>query len=169
VTEPWELERRQIVRRSLDDTFAFFADPWNLEAITPPWLRFRITDAESPLHEGARLAYRLRLLGVPIRWLTEITRWEPPHTFTDLQVRGPYALWEHTHTFAPVPGGTEVRDLVRYCIPLGRVGSLSQRLFVRRLLDAIFDYRAERLRRLIDAGAGPDASPETPGRPRDSL
>lgn len=168
MSEAWELERTQLVRRSAADTFAFFANPWNLEAITPPWLRFRIAEAEVPLHQGALLAYRLRLFGVPIRWQTEITRWEPPHTFTDVQIRGPYALWEHTHTFSAVRGGTQVHDLVRYRIPLGPVGAVSRRLIVRRWLDAIFDYRAQRLGELLDEGAGPDASPETPGRPRGS-
>jgi ligand-binding SRPBCC domain-containing protein len=168
VTNAWKLERTQLVRRSPEDTFAFFADPWNLEAITPPWLRFRITDAEAPLHQGALLAYRLRLFGLPIRWRTEIARWEPPRTFTDIQIRGPYALWEHTHTFAAVPGGTEVHDLVRYRIPLGPLGAASRHVFVRRWLDAIFDYRATRLREVLEEGAGPDASPETPGRPRGS-
>ena len=162
VSRTWTLERTQVVRRDLEDTFAFFADPWNLEAITPPWLRFRITEAEAPLHEGVLLAYRLRLFGLPIRWRTEIAGWEPPHAFVDRQLSGPYALWEHTHTFTPVEQGTEVRDVVRYRIPLGALGALAQRVFVRRWLDAIFDYRATRLRELLEVGAGRTSPPVRP-------
>ena len=162
MSRTWTLERTQLVRRDLDDTFAFFADPWNLEAITPPWLRFRITEAQAPLDAGALLAYRLRLFGLPIRWRTEICRWEPPDAFTDRQLSGPYALWEHTHTFTAVAGGTEVHDRVRYRIPLGPLGALAQRLLVRRWLDAIFDYRAERLRELLEVGAGRTSPPNRP-------
>ena len=169
----WELERTQRIRRSPDETFAFFADPWNLEAITPPWLRFRITEAEAPLHEGALLAYRLHLFAVPIHWRTQIARWQPPRTFTDVQLSGPYALWEHTHRFAPVTGGTEVYDHVRYRIPFGPLGTAAQRFLVRRWLDEIFDYRAARLRELLEEGASrtaaqlpPDARLELPASGR---
>jgi ligand-binding SRPBCC domain-containing protein len=148
-----ELERRQVVSRPLAATFAFFADPRNLELVTPPWLRFRIDAAPRELHEGARIRYRLRLFGIPLEWEAEIVQWQPPRTFVDRQARGPYRLWTHTHRFAAVGDETEVYDHVLYRVPGGPVGP---RRLVRRWLDEIFDYRAARLAELLapPQGAG---------------
>jgi ligand-binding SRPBCC domain-containing protein len=146
----FELERSQVVPRDLDDTFAFFADPWNLEAITPPWLRFRILVAPRHLRRGSRLRYRLRLCGFPIDWSTEISDWRPPRTFTDTQIAGPYLLWVHTHRFAPVTGGTELYDHVRYRVPGGPLAPTVRVVLVRRWLERIFDFRARRLAQLLE-------------------
>ena len=143
------LERMQVVPRTVDETFAFFATPANLEALTPPWLRFRIVSAPAELEAGSRLRYRLRLFGVPIRWLTEITAWHPPRGFTDLQLAGPYPLWEHSHRFTAVEGGTEVYDVVRYRVSGGPLAPLVDRLLVARWLRDIFDYRRDRLTELL--------------------
>jgi hypothetical protein len=143
------LERSQVVAAGPEEAFAFFADPRNLEAITPPWLRFRIVAAPERLERGSFLRYRLRLFGVPIRWRTEIVDWRPPRSFTDVQLSGPYPLWEHTHRLSPAPGGTEIYDLVRYRLHGGALAPLVRRLAVGRWLDEIFDYRAERMRELL--------------------
>ena len=143
------LERTQAVSVPVEEAFAFFANPWNLEAITPPWLRFRIVEAPARLERGSHLRYRLRLFGVPVRWHTEIVDWRPPRSFTDLQLSGPYPLWEHTHRLSPAPVGTEIYDLVRYRTPGGPLAPLVRRVAVRRWLDEIFAYRAERLRELL--------------------
>jgi ligand-binding SRPBCC domain-containing protein len=87
---------------------------------------------------------------VPVRWLTEIRSWQPPRSFTDVQLSGPYSVWEHTHRFTEVEGGTEVYDHVRYGIPLGPLGAAARRLGVRAWLDEIFDYRSRRLRELLE-------------------
>lgn len=142
------LERTQVLPRPADEVFAFFADAWNLEAITPDWLRFRIVEAPDRLERGSIVRYRLRLFGIPIQWNTEILEWREPRTFTDLQVRGPYPLWLHTHRFTPVPGGTEVYDAVRYRVPGGPLAGSIGRI-VSRWLDGIFDYRRERLEELL--------------------
>jgi ligand-binding SRPBCC domain-containing protein len=143
--EDFSLERTQVVPRTLAETFSFFADPSNLEAITPGWLRFRILEAPERIQRGSRLRYRLSLFGVPIGWRAEITEWLPPRTFTDTQVAGPYSLWVHAHRFAHVAGGTEIHDHVRYRIPGAALAVLPQRLFVRAWLDEIFDFRAAEL------------------------
>ena len=145
----FSLERTQVLRRSPEEVFGFFSDPWNLEAITPPWLRFRILDAPARLERGSLLRYRLRLFGVPLGWRTEIAQWQPPRSFTDVQVAGPYPYWEHTHRFRPVTGGTEVYDHVRYRVPGGPIAAPLERLLVRRRLEEIFDYRRERLAVLL--------------------
>jgi ligand-binding SRPBCC domain-containing protein len=137
------LERRQRVPVPAERAFAFFSDARNLEAITPPWLRFRVlTPGAIEMRPDALIEYRLRLHGIPLSWLTRIEVWEPPHRFVDVQLNGPYALWEHTHTFAPDGADAVViSDRVRYALPLGRLGELARRLFVRRDLDRIFDHR----------------------------
>jgi hypothetical protein len=145
----YALERTQLVPVPVAEAFAFFANPWNLEAITPPWLRFRIVEAPARLERGSCLRYRLRIFGVPVRWHTEIVDWRPPRSFTDLQLSGPYPLWEHTHRLSPAGGGTEIYDLVRYRAPGGPLAALVRRLAVAGWLDDIFDYRASRLRELL--------------------
>jgi ligand-binding SRPBCC domain-containing protein len=143
------LERTQVVPVSIARAFAFFSDPWNLAAITPTWLRFEIVAAPHELEQGALLLYRLRLFGVPIRWRTRIEEWRPPHGFTDVQLQGPYRVWEHTHRLTAVPGGTEIYDHVRYRLPFEPLASLIAPYTVRRWLDAIFDYRAQRIELLL--------------------
>lgn len=138
------LERDQSVPLGVEEAFSFYGDPANLERITPPWLRFRVLDPRpASLSAGARLEYSLVLHRFPVRWITEIRSWEPPHRFVDFQVKGPYALWEHTHTFEPVDGGTLIADQVRYAIPYGPLGALAHVAFVRRDLRRIFDYRRD--------------------------
>jgi ligand-binding SRPBCC domain-containing protein len=150
------LHREQRLPGTPGEVFRFFADARNLEAITPPLLRFRVLSPAPPeLREGALLRYRLRLRGLPLRWDTVISQWAPPHRFVDVQVRGPYALWHHTHVFAPTAdGGTLMTDTVRYAVGFGPVGALAHRAFVARDLRTIFDYRAARVPALLASGRG---------------
>jgi ligand-binding SRPBCC domain-containing protein len=143
------LERTQLVPVELEDAFAFFSQARNLEAITPAWLRFEVLSAPEELRYGSLIHYRLELCRIPIHWLTRIATWQPPRSFVDEQIAGPYPLWEHTHRFSPVAGGTEIYDHVRYRMPGGLLASLVQRPFVGRWLEQIFDYRAERLREIL--------------------
>jgi ligand-binding SRPBCC domain-containing protein len=143
------LERAQIVPAPPGEVFPFFADAANLERITPPWLRFRVaTPAPIEMREGALIEYRLALHRLPLRWLTRIEAWEPGRRFVDVQLRGPYRLWHHTHTFEAAPGGgTLMRDRVRYALPLGPLGGAAHRLLVRRDLQRIFDHRERAIAR----------------------
>jgi ligand-binding SRPBCC domain-containing protein len=146
------LEREQHLPGAPEEVFPFFADASNLEAITTPLLRFEVvTPKPIPMRVGALIQYRLRLHGVPVSWLTSIQEWDPPHRFVDQQVRGPYALWHHTHEFTPVIGShpprTLMRDVVRYAIGFGPFGALAHRAFVRRDVEAIFDFRHAELAR----------------------
>lgn len=143
------LERRQRVPLPIDEAFAFYGDAHNLERITPPWLGFEVT-TPGPIEMGVGtlIEYRLRLHRVPVRWRTRIEAWEPPRRFVDAQVRGPYSLWEHTHTFAADgPEATIIGDRVHYAIPFGPLGEVADRLLVRRDLARIFDYRREAVTR----------------------
>jgi ligand-binding SRPBCC domain-containing protein len=141
----YTLRREQVLDVGAEAAFAFFADAANLEAITPPLLRFElVTPPPIEMDVGTFLQYRLRLHRVPVRWDTLIQAWEPPHRFVDVQVRGPYALWHHTHEFEPAgDGSTLMRDTVRYAIGFGPLGELAARTFVHRDVAAIFDFRAD--------------------------
>ena len=133
--------------RPLAEVFPFFADAGNLDLITPPWLRFEIvTPRPIEMKAGALIDYRLRLHGLPVRWQSEITVWQPPDRFVDEQRRGPYRLWHHEHTFTERDGGTLVGDHVRYAV---WGGALVNRLFVQRDVAAIFHYRQQTLRELF--------------------
>jgi len=162
LSRDYVLERTQLVPVPIEEAFAFFSDARNLEQITPPWLRFRIVTAPDTLARGERLRYRLTLFGLPISWRTEIVEWSPPRGFTDVQRRGPFRLWEHTHRLRPVAGGTEIYDHVRYRLFFGPLGALVQRLLVHGWVEGIFDYRAETVGGLITAG-GPAAPPRRTG------
>jgi ligand-binding SRPBCC domain-containing protein len=136
------LQREQLLPGTPDEVFPFFADARNLEAITPPLLKFEVvTPGEIAMQVGTLIQYRLTLRGLGIDWLTSIQEWEPPHRFVDVQVRGPYQLWHHTHDFAPHPEGTLMHDTVRYAIGFGPFGQLAARAFVHRDIQNIFDFR----------------------------
>jgi ligand-binding SRPBCC domain-containing protein len=147
------LRREQRLEHPIGEVFAFFADARNLEAITPPLLRFRVMDSGSDsiaMGPGTLIRYRLRVRGMPVGWLTAIREWDPPHRFVDEQLRGPYALWHHTHTFSQLDdGATLMSDVVRYALPFGPLGELARRLFVARDVEAIFDFRARRIEELL--------------------
>ncbi len=148
----YTLVREQFLPVPLRAVFAFFADPANLEAITPDWLHFHIvTPLPIYMEAGAIIRYSLRWHGVPLSWKTEIREWRPPYEFVDEQLQGPYRLWHHTHTFRSVNEGTAVTDVVRYALPLGPLGWLAHSLIVRANLNAIFDYRAEQVARRLTA------------------
>ena len=133
------------VPRPLDEVFAFFANAANLEALTPPWLEFRILNPDVVIHAGARIDYRLKIHWIPVRWQSEISRWDPPRSFVDQQRRGPYRRWVHTHTFAAERGGTRVGDSVEFDIPFGwLVGP-----FVMRDVKKIFAFRQQALTKIF--------------------
>ena len=137
------LRREQRLPAGPGEVFPFFADAHNLEAITPPWLGFRVvTPRPIDMGAGTFIEYRLRLHGVPLRWRTRIAVWDPPRRFVDVQIAGPYRLWHHTHDFEPDgEGHTLMRDTVRYALPLGPLGALAHRAVVRRDLASIFEFR----------------------------
>jgi ligand-binding SRPBCC domain-containing protein len=149
------LERRQRLAAPLERAFELYSEARNLERITPPWLGFRVTTPGAiEMREGALIEYRLKLHGVPVRWRTRIAAWEPPLRFVDVQLRGPYALWEHTHTFARVgERSVEIADRVRYALPLGPLGEIAHAAFVERDLRKIFDYRAPAVAEWLEAEA----------------
>ncbi len=145
------LRREQVLDAGLEEAFSFFSRAENLEAITPPWLQFRIT-SPTPIEMGVGtlIRYRLKLHGIPVSWLTRIDEWDPPRGFVDRQLSGPYALWHHTHSFEALGDGrTRMTDIVRYGHRFGPLGSLGEILIVKRDLAKIFDYRRDSIAELI--------------------
>ncbi len=143
----YTLSAELLLPRPRAEIFRFFSDARNLESLTPPWVKFEVlTPAPIVMRPGALIDYRIKVHGLPVRWRTEITEWDPPHRFVDVQLSGPYRLWHHTHTFEETAEGTLCRDQVRYC-PRG--GALTHWLFVRRDVARIFAYRQQRMKDLF--------------------
>lgn len=151
----YRLERAQIVPISLDMCWAFFSNPRNLSVITPPWLDFSmLPETPTEVYAGLVLRYDVRpLLGIRLRWVSEITHLREPHFFVDEQRFGPYRFWHHQHIFREVDDGVEVRDIVHYSVGLGPLGRVLHALAVRRKLGEIFDYRTKVLNELFAAPA----------------
>ena len=135
------IQRDVWLPRPREEVFAFFADAANLERLTPPWLHFRILSPHIVIARGVLIDYRLKIHGVPLRWQSEISRWDPPRTFVDEQRKGPYRRWAHTHTFEEERGGTRVGDSVEFEVPFEWIAGR----FVMRDVEAIFAFREQAL------------------------
>jgi len=140
----WRLRSSLWIPHPPEVVFPYFADARNLEALTPAWLSFQIlTPMPIALQVGALIDYRIGVRGVPLRWRTRIAQWEPPYAFADEQLRGPYALWHHTHSFTPCDGGTVLSDRVEMRPRGGPLAGLLMAMFVRRDVERIFRHRAQ--------------------------
>lgn len=140
----------QQVACPLAEVFKFFSRAENLEALTPPWLNFKILKAEpQPVQQGTLIHYSLRVHGIPLRWTSEIVEWEPPHRFVDLQLRGPYKLWRHEHRFEARDGGTLISDTINLSLPLGFLGQIAYKIKVHADVQEIFAFRREKVRTLF--------------------
>jgi ligand-binding SRPBCC domain-containing protein len=143
------LETRVWLGRPRPEVFAFFADPAILARVTPAGLRLRVLGAPASLAAGAVLDVQVSWLGLPLRWRTYIREYDPPYRFVDVQVRGPWARWEHRHRFLEGDGGTWVEDRVTYRLPLGGVGTVLHRVLVHRQLRAAWAFRQSRVAELL--------------------
>ena len=151
-TGGFRLEAAQFLPQPRDRVFRFFSDALELEKLTPRWLEFSVlTPSPIKIEAGTLIDYRLKLRGIPIRWQSLISSWEPPLRFVDRQVRGPYRRWHHEHIFESVDGGTLCRDIVDYDVIGGRP---VHALFVRPDLLKIFAFRHDRLRNMFGGSGG---------------
>lgn len=125
----------------IEEVFSFFAKAENLQKITPDWLKFRIiTPFPIQIAEGTLIDYRIKIHGIPVKWRTRITEWNPPFSFTDEQIKGPYRTWIHRHSFVSEGGGTLMTDRIHYQV-FG--GVLLDKLLVRRDIEKIFRHRKQ--------------------------
>jgi uncharacterized protein YbjT (DUF2867 family)/ligand-binding SRPBCC domain-containing protein len=151
------LRASQTIDRPLDEVFAFFSKPENLGRITPPAMGFEQVSTDLEMRAGLEIDHRIRpLLGIPMLWRSRIESYDPPHSFVDVQVKGPYRSWHHRHTFTAVPGGTRIDDEVEYSLPLGPLGELAHWLVVRSQLLEIFRYRARTIEAIFATPAAQD-------------
>ena len=156
----YKLTCEMLVPLAVAEVFAVFEDPYNLARITPPGLGFRVTSKDRvQMRAGAEIEYSIRWMGVSMRWKSLVTDYEPPFSFVDEQVQGPYRLWRHRHTFRPSAQGTLVCDLVEYALPLGLLGQAANALLVSRQLKQIFAYRQAALSKLLGTAATPLQDP----------
>ena len=146
------LEREQFLPIPLNEAWAFFSSPKNLGVITPPDMGFRIKEPfdDQPMYTGQCIRYTVKpMFGVPLTWVTRIDEVDRPHSFVDTQLKGPYKRWWHQHTFEVVQGGVVMRDRVEYELPLGPLGELAHRIFVKQRLKSIFEFRKVTLLKLF--------------------
>jgi hypothetical protein len=133
----------QFVNEPLDKVFEFFSNADNLEKITPPAFGFKvISKSTDHVQVGTLINYKLWLDGlIPLKWQTLITEWRPPFMFADLQKKGPYKKWHHTHTFETLGSGVLMKDQVDYSLPFGLLGLIIAGWKVRRDIRKIFNHR----------------------------
>lgn len=147
------IHQEQQLNAPLSEVWRFFSRADNLQKITPDYMSFRITSGELPeeIYPGQIITYKVSpMLGIPLSWMTEITHVVPQKLFVDEQRRGPYRMWHHEHHFSEAPGGgTLMKDLVLYDLPLGFLGGIAHALFVRRQLTDIFEFRKQRVSELF--------------------
>ena len=139
-----ELQFVQWVPASLDKVFAFFSEAANLERLTPSWLQFKILSQSTPeIQKGTLIVYQLKVHGIPMKWQSLIEDWTPQNQFVDVQLKGPYKQWHHTHLFEAKDGGVLVTDRIRYEVPCGLIGNWLGGKFVRKDIESIFRHRQE--------------------------
>lgn len=151
----YSFESRQLLDMPLEKAWAFFSDPRNLQRITPTFMDFRIlsTFYKEEMYPGQIIEYTVRpMLGIPVYWMTEITHVENQRFFVDEQRVGPYSLWHHQHHFRVTEKGVEMTDIVHYRPPLGIIGGIANRLFIKKKLKEIFAYRSTVIQDLLVSG-----------------
>ena len=148
----YTLKREQKISKNIDNVFEFFSKPENLSIITPSKMKFKIlTPSPIEMKEGALIDYTVNIFGFPIRWRTLITDYKPVHMFVDQQLKGPYSMWHHTHFFERLSDEeTLIKDIVIYAVPFGVIGKLVHSLYIKRDLNAIFDFRSQKIREIFN-------------------
>ena len=146
----YRLATETLLDAPLEDVFEFFSKAENLEQLTPRSLRFKIlTELPVAMKMGTLIDYKIRIRGVPVRWRTEISIWEPGRRFVDRQLKGPYKQWIHEHRFAAEGNKTRMWDTVDYVLPFGPLGVLAHGLFVKREIEGIFKFREQAINRWL--------------------
>jgi ligand-binding SRPBCC domain-containing protein len=146
-------KRDQVLKgREITEVWDFFSNPENLKTITPDYMGFDIvsTSNSDEMYAGQIIRYVVRPLArIPMHWTTEITQVKPPYFFIDEQKQGPYKLWHHQHKFTPVSNGVLMEDIIHYQPPFGVLGDALNKLFIRKRLKDIFDYRKRVIKELL--------------------
>lgn len=140
----YQFKRQQLLYTTLDKAWEFFTSPLNLPIITPPYMQFKIKTSDLPerIVENLIIEYSVSpILGIPLYWKTRISEVKKMESFTDVQEKGPYAVWIHQHDFVETPNGILMTDSIQYKMPLGILGELAHTIQVKQQLNSIFDFR----------------------------
>ena len=147
----YQLRTKQELPISLEKAWKFFSDPKNLKDITLNEMNFNIiSGADKSIYAGQIIQYKVSpVLGINLKWVTEITHVKENEYFVDEQRFGPYSLWHHKHFFKKINGGILMEDIVDYKIPYGLIGQFAHVIFVKKKLEKIFNYRHTKLEKLF--------------------
>ena len=147
----YTLNKEQVISKNISEVFDFFSKPENLSTITPPKMNFHIlTSSPINMKKGALIDYTINIMFIPIRWRTLITKYDPPYSFIDQQIKGPYSRWHHTHTFTKInENETLIKDTVLYSVPLGFIGRIVHWIYIERDLKKIFSYRKKKINEIF--------------------
>jgi len=148
----YNIKSEHLLPITIDQAWDFFSSAKNLSKITPPEMSFVIKTNldDREVYEGLLIDYTVKpILGIPLPWRTEIYRVEKPHLFADRQLRGPYKIWDHTHSFVQTDIGVLVKDNVNYELPLGFLGEIAHFIFVKKKIENIFKFREQALKQLF--------------------
>lgn len=144
------LKRSLLVVSPPEEVFDYFSRVQNLGQVIPPWLQCRILSPDTrELQKGSQIHYSLKLNGIPFQWVSEVTNWDPPHTFSDKQIKGPLHHWEHQHNFSSSGRGTIIEDSICFAVPGFFLETIVYHLFVKNQLNRIFDFREQRFREIF--------------------
>ena len=144
----YTLEKQQFIPATLDQVWDFISSPKNLKEITPEYMGFEILSKNLPekMYPGMIITYHVSpLLGIKMKWVTEISQVREKEYFVDEQLSGPYKIWHHQHILQEADGGVMMTDIINYKPPFGFLGNIANRLLIRKQLKEIFDYRTMRL------------------------
>ncbi|MFN8317508.1 MAG: SRPBCC family protein [Chitinophagales bacterium] len=148
----YQYTAEQFLPISIRKAWDFFSSPKNLSVITPPEMDFKILTQldDKEIYNGMLIDYTVKpLFGIPMHWQTMIIDVKPLEVFADTQLKGPYKLWHHTHTFIEKDGGVLMTDIVNYELPFGILGDWVHSLIVRKKIESIFAYRKQVLEKLF--------------------
>ncbi len=143
----YTFSQKQKVPISLDEAWKFLTNSDNLSIMTPSYMNFKkISKDNRPLYSGQIIQYSVTpILGIPVKWVSEITQLKENDYFVDIQLFGPYTMWHHKHFIREIDGGVEMEDLIDYKIPLGLIGQMVHPLVVKPKLQEAFAFRKAKL------------------------
>ena len=142
MSKKYIMEKHQFISKTKSEVFNFFKTPENLEKITPSNLNFKIhTPSPILMKKNAVIEYQIKIFFFPIYWRTLIKSYDPPNSFKDIQLNGPYKIWDHTHIFKECKNGTMMIDRIVYSIPYGFIGRMVHFIWIKRELKNIFNHR----------------------------
>jgi ligand-binding SRPBCC domain-containing protein len=148
----YTFKRTQTIAAPLDEIWDFVSSPANLQKITPPYMGFNVITSNLPekMYEGMIIAYKVSpLMGLKMKWVTEITHIKEKEFFVDVQQQGPYRFWHHEHHFKETAAGVEMTDILNYRPPFGILGQIANQLIIEKKLEEIFEFRKRKLEEIF--------------------